>query len=135
MDSDRKTILLAEDDEAVREFVKAVLSVSQFNVITAVDANDAMEKAAAWEGRIDLLLSNIQMPGMTGIELATQLQRQRPEMKVLLMSGLQTGILVLDEGWQFLPKPFVPNMLRDKIRAMLGETQKRQMPESGAWGG
>ncbi len=56
---------------------------------------------------IDLLLSNIQMPGMTGIELATQIKIERPAIRVLLMSGFDSGLLVLNSGWRFLHKPFL----------------------------
>jgi len=55
------------------------------------------------------------MPGMTGIELATKITAQRPEIKVLLMSGFTGGMLVLNEGWHFLPKPFIPSQLRALI--------------------
>jgi len=61
------------------------------------------------------------MPGMTGIELAIQLNQERPDTKVLLVSGLATGMLVLNNGWQFLPKPFMSDMLKDRIRDFLSE--------------
>jgi hypothetical protein len=51
------------------------------------------------------------MPEMTGIELATQICQERPEMKVLLMSGFTGGMLILKEGWRFLDKPFIPSEL------------------------
>ena len=60
-------------------------------------------------------LSDFQMPGMTGVDLATQITLQRPQIKVLLMSGYPSGMLVLNEGWQFLPKPFIPSQLRALI--------------------
>lgn len=62
------------------------------------------------------ILSDVEMPGMTGIELAIRLNRTRPETRILLISGFDSGMLVLNNGWQFLPKPFVANMLRDRIR-------------------
>ena len=68
-----------------------------------------------------MLLSDVEMPGMTGIELAIQLNRERPEAKILLISGLDSGMLVLNNGWQFLPKPFMADMLRDRIRDFLTE--------------
>jgi DNA-binding NtrC family response regulator len=57
----------------------------------------------------------------TGIELAIQLNQERPDTKILLISGLDTGMLVLNNGWQFLPKPFMGDMLRDKVRDFLSE--------------
>ena len=82
---------------------------------------DALEKAREFDGTIHLLLSDIEMPGMTGIELAIQLNQERPNTEILLISGLATGMLVLNNGWQFLPKPFVADMLRDRIRDFLSE--------------
>ena len=61
------------------------------------------------------------MPGMTGIEVATQLSHERPHAKILLISGLHTGIPVLSNGWSFLPKPFMADMLRDRVRDFLSE--------------
>jgi DNA-binding response OmpR family regulator len=60
---------------------------------------------------------------MTGIELAIQLSSERPDTKILLISGLDSGMLVLNNGWQFLPKPFMADMLRDRVRDFLSERQ------------
>ena len=124
-----KTVLLAEDEEAVRTFAYAVLSNCGYQIIVAIDGLEALEKARQHTGEIHLLLSNIQMPNMTGIELATQLQLERPDVKVLLMSGLPAGLLVLDGGWQFLPKPFMAKMLKEKIALMLCEADRKALPE------
>ena len=118
-----RTILLAEDDSTVREFIVELLTTGGFKVLTAEDGLDALEKAKNHSGKIDLLLSNLQMPRMTGIELATQISMERPETKVLLMSGLTSGLLLLGKGWQFLPKPFLPDMLKQKIELVLNEAQ------------
>jgi CheY-like chemotaxis protein len=116
-----RTILFAEDDERVRKFVSALLTRCGYNVIVAENGTSALEKALQHAGVIDLLLSDIEMPGMTGIELAIQLNRERPTTKILLISGLASGMLVLNNGWQFLPKPFLSEMLRDRIRDFLAE--------------
>lgn len=129
MAPDTKTILLAEDEEPVRTFVNALLEASGYSVILAVDGKDALEKSKAYAGKIDLLLSNIVMPGMNGVELATRLRLERAETGILLMSGFASGFLVLDEGWQFLPKPFVPEMLKAKIRRMLKEANPEDTPK------
>ena len=118
-----KTILFADDDGQLQKFVAALLQMLGYRVIVAIDGRDALQKARGFEGVIHLLLSDIEMPGMTGIELAIQLNQERPDTKILLISGLETGMLVLNNGWQFLPKPFVSDMLRDRIRDFLSEQQ------------
>lgn len=126
------TILLADDDGELRKMVSALLTRYGYNLIVANDGRDALQKAHAFDGMIHLLLSDIEMPGMTGIELAIQLNQQRPDTKILMMSGLATGMLVLNNGWQFLPKPFMADMLRDRIRDFLSEhpATKEQLPDA-----
>jgi DNA-binding response OmpR family regulator len=116
-----KTILLAEDEHPIRTFVLAMLQKNGYNVLVAVDGHDALEQSRRFEGIIHLLLSDVEMPNMTGIELATQLQIDRPSIRVLLMSGMAAGMLLLNEGWQFLPKPFMSNLLKDRIHHLLEE--------------
>jgi DNA-binding response OmpR family regulator len=120
-DNSNKTILLADDDEQLRNFVAALLHKCGYNVIVAKNGKDALQKAREFDGTIHLLLSDVEMPGMTGIELAIQLNQERPDTKILLISGLATGMLLLNNGWSFLPKPFVSEMLRDRIRDFLSE--------------
>ncbi len=115
----RSTILFTDDEAQIRDVLVPLLEHYDFNMIVAVNGEDALEKSSAYEGDIDLLLTDIEMPGMTGIELAAQLSLDRPEMKVLLMSGRDFGALVLDEAWQFIQKPFLATMLRDKINLTL----------------
>jgi len=125
-----KTILFADDDGQLQEFVAALLHECGYKVILARDGNEAIKEARAFDGVIHLLLSDVEMPGMTGIELAIQINQERPETKILLISGLATGMLVLNNGWSFLPKPFMPEMLRDRIRDFLSEqpAMKEHLP-------
>jgi len=116
-----KTILLADDDGQLRKFVGSLLTKLGYRLIVATNGREALEKALAFDGKIDLLLSDVEMPEMTGIELAIQLNRARPDTRILLISGLASGMLVLNNGWQFLPKPFVAEMLKDRIRDFLAE--------------
>jgi DNA-binding response OmpR family regulator len=118
----QSTILFADDDDTLRDFVAALLQRCGYHVILARNGNDALQKAREFKGTIHLLLSDVDMPGMTGIELATQLNQERGDTKILLISGLPAGMLVLNNGWQFLPKPFMSEMLRDKIRDFLSES-------------
>jgi DNA-binding response OmpR family regulator len=127
-----KTILFADDDGQLQKFVSALLARCGYNLIIAGNGQEALQKAREFDGVIDLLLSDVEMPGMTGIELAIQLNQERPDTKILLISGLPSGVLVLNSGWQFLPKPFVSEMLRDRIRDFLSEQPpiKEHLPEA-----
>jgi DNA-binding response OmpR family regulator len=116
-----KTILFADDDGLLQKFVASLLKKAGYNLIVANDGKDALQKAREYNGTIHLLLSDVEMPHMTGIELAIQLNQERPDTKILLISGLETGMLVLNNGWQFLPKPFMAEMLRDRVRDFLSE--------------
>jgi len=118
-----KTILFADDDGQVQKFVATLLQKNGYNVITAHDGPSALQKAREFHGTIHLLLSDVEMPGMTGIELAIQISAERPDTKILLISGLDSGMLVMNNGWQFLPKPFMAGMLRDRVRDFLSEEQ------------
>jgi DNA-binding NtrC family response regulator len=116
-----KTILFAHEDGEVQKFVVALLTENGYNLILASDGKGALEKARAHDGMIHLLLSDVEMHGMTGIELAIQLGQERPDTKILLVSDLDSGLLLLNNGWQFLPKPFMTEMLRDRVRDFLSE--------------
>jgi len=126
-----KTILFADDDGQLQKFVAALLHGCGYKVIVAANGKDALQKARDFKGIIHLLLSDVEMPGMTGIELAIQLNQERPDTKILMISGLATGMLVLNNGWSFLPKPFVSDMLRDRIRDFLSDQPptKEHLPD------
>ena len=130
--NESKTILLAEDDAPIRKFVTALLTKCGYNLLVATDGKDALQQSQQFTGTIHLLLSDIEMPEMTGIELAIQINQHRPETKILLISGLDAGMLVLNNGWQFLPKPFMAEMLRDRVRDFLSEQPpiKERLPDA-----
>jgi DNA-binding response OmpR family regulator len=128
------TILLADDDGELRKLVLRLLTRCGYNLIVADDGRDALQKAREFDGVIHLLLSDVEMPGMTGIELAIQLNQERPDTKILLISGLATGMLVLNNGWQFLPRPFMADLLRDRVRDFLSEQPPAQEHVSGVLG-
>ena len=90
-------------------------------MLLATDGQNAFEIAQAHEGKIDLLISNVQMPGMTGPDLAARLKESRPEMKIMLISGYSQGLLILDNGWNFLQKPFTPKAILEKVESILAE--------------
>jgi CheY-like chemotaxis protein len=87
----------------------------------AAGGREALEIARRHEGVIDLLLSDISMPGeLNGVQLAERLVTSRPAIKVLLMSGYSPEDFQLAETWSFLPKPFSPAALLAKIQEMMG---------------
>jgi YesN/AraC family two-component response regulator len=94
-------------------------------VLVSVDGESALRLAGQHQGEIHLLLSDFEMPRMSGIELATKLSFAKPEIKVLMMSGFEGGTLVLNEGWHFLPKPFVGSQLRSIVTSILRPDKSR----------
>ena len=104
----RKTILVVEDTALVLNTVRIILENANFTVLAAASADEAMRLAESAK-TIHLLLSDVMMPDMFGPDLALKLKDGRPEMRVILMSGYPGGgMLVLNHGWYFIQKPFVP---------------------------
>jgi DNA-binding NtrC family response regulator len=119
----QKTILVTDDDPAVLKFVSGILVQNNYNVLTARNGKEAIQQSRDCNGEIHLLLSDFEMPGMGGIELATAISLERPEMQVLMMSGYVGGMLVLNEGWHFLAKPFIPSQLCTLISGLVSPTK------------
>ncbi len=117
------TILLTEDEDDVRELLGDMLGSHGFKVLPAANGAEALTRAAEFEGHIDLLLTDVVMPGGTGRDLARQLTVLRPGLRVLYMSGYpEHGSApgsVLEPGVPFIPKPFTRDVLLEKIRDML----------------
>jgi PAS domain S-box-containing protein len=118
-----ETILLAEDESAVRGVAARVLRSLGYNVLTATAGNDALEVAAAYQDRIHILLTDVVMPGLSGSELARRLQETRPDLKVLYMSGYTDEAIIhhglLTSNLAYLQKPFTPLALGRKVRSVL----------------
>jgi len=123
-----ETILLVEDDEVVRKLVSEVLGNEGYRLLEAANGLGALSICAQYEERIHLLLTDVIMPEMSGRELAHRLASQRPEMKVLYMSGYTDDVIVhhgvLDEGTAFIQKPFAADVLARKVREVLGHSGK-----------
>ncbi len=116
------TILLAEDDEAVRELTRRILTKAGYDILAAEDGEAALELAAAHPGTIELLLTDVVMPRMGGHELARQIRARRPEIDVVFMSGFpelkghRFSDLDQFEGARLLDKPFT----RSELLAAIG---------------
>lgn len=106
-----------------RQFVQIVLESRGYRVIAATSAHDALQQVARGSEPIDLLITDIVMPGMSGIELAQQIAELAPGLKVLFASGYTENTIVhhgvLDPGVSFLQKPFGPSQLAERVRAEL----------------
>jgi hypothetical protein len=116
-----QTILLVDDHQLFRDSIAALLSKSGYRVIAATNGSDALQKAYEFKGPIHLLVADVEMPGMSGIELAIQLRWARPDTKILLISGYDWRLLAEKYGWPFLGKPFHIDALREGIRKLLAE--------------
>lgn len=123
------TILLVEDEPALRELTHTILERQGYKVISAESPAQALETATAYSGSIHLLLTDVIMPGMSGRTLAEQIRARRPETKVLFISGYADDTVlhngqVLDANTSLLPKPFSPEALDLKIREVLGRVAR-----------
>jgi DNA-binding response OmpR family regulator len=118
-----ETILLVEDNDGVRECVAAMLTERGYTVVSARNGDEALAYSAAPDGRIDLLIADVVMPGHSGPSVAQQLARERAQMKVLYMSGYPdetiAGHGVRAAGMAFLAKPFTTGALCNKVREVL----------------
>jgi PAS domain S-box-containing protein len=119
-----ETVLVVEDHDDVRQMIIASLEACGYKVLQAANGRAAIELAGQHPGIIDLLVTDVIMPGMTGRELADGLALLRPDMKVLFISGYSGEVIahrgVLDAGVNYLPKPFTPAILAAKVKEVLG---------------
>jgi two-component system cell cycle sensor histidine kinase/response regulator CckA len=119
-----ETVLLVEDEDIVRNLGVRILGDLGYRIMQARNGAEALALAMGYKERIDLLLTDVVMPGMNGSELATQVVPLHPEMKVLFTSGYTDDAIVdhgvLHEGVSFIGKPFSPERLARKVREVLG---------------
>ncbi|HEY2547367.1 MAG TPA: PAS domain S-box protein [Candidatus Acidoferrum sp.] len=118
-----ETILLVEDEEAVRELASRILSAKGYSVVAAKSVREAEQFSEKHARKIDLLLTDIIMPEMSGRELARRITARNPKTRVLYMSGYTDNVLAqggeLEAGLAFLQKPFTPGALVQKVRDVL----------------
>jgi PAS domain S-box-containing protein len=124
-----ETVLVVEDDDSLRRLVHDVLRRHGYELLAARDGAEALALSGRHAGAIDLMITDVVMPGLGGRELARQLAPLRPAMKVLYVSGYTENAIVhhgqLDAGLEFLPKPFAPEELARKVRAILDNPSPR----------
>ena len=118
-----ETVLLVEDEEGVRKLVQGILARQGYQVLEATSGEEALDMAHEHKGKIDLLLSDVVLVGMSGRELSERMRIQMPTLKVIYMSGYTDDAIVrhgvLTESAEFLQKPFSSEHLLRKVRAVL----------------
>jgi len=125
-----ETILLVEDETGVRQLVREMLHRLGYTILEASSGADAIRIYDGYEGTIDLLLTDVIMPQMSGRDLAERLKGQHPHLKVLYISGYTDDMLahhgVLESNVFLLPKPFAPDDLAKMLRKVLDTPQTRR---------
>jgi nitrogen-specific signal transduction histidine kinase len=122
-----ETVLLVEDEESVRQLVRETLESKGYKVLEAENGEAALRIVSNYSDKIDMLITDVVMPGMSGRELSARLCASRPQTKVLYLSGYTEDAIghegVVDPDTAFLQKPFTLQMLSRKVREVLGERE------------
>jgi PAS domain S-box-containing protein len=128
----KETILIVEDEPGLREIVQDVMREYQYHVAVAASGAEALRIWDEWDGRFDLVLTDMIMPGgMNGLELVERLKKRKPELKVIYTSGYSdelTGKDLRQDDKVFLPKPYLPSQLARLVRKCLDAPVKRGQP-------
>ena len=122
--SGSETILIVEDEEEVRSFVVQALSSHGYRVLQAAEGNQALTLAERHTGSIDVLLTDVVLPGMNGRDLADRFRIARPKIKVIYTSGYTQDIIanrgVLPDDISYIPKPYTADQIAAKVREAIG---------------
>ena len=122
-----ETLLIVDDDAAIRRVINDTLEPLGYNLLEAGSGEDALALLNRTKEKIDLVLTDLIMPGINGQELIETLQKERPEIKFILMSGYTDDIVagrgVFEQGVEFINKPLLPMSLTNKIREVLDAKQ------------
>ena len=118
-----ETILMVEDDGEVRHFGRMILKRSGYHILEAANGEEALQIAKKHSGDIHLLLTDVVLPGINGMEVSERLKEVRPLVKALFVSGYTADVIarrgVLNPGVSLLHKPFTPDDLASKVREVL----------------
>jgi|SRR5579863_3279348 len=123
LETDPKTILVVDDDLSVLTVIKVMLESSNYNILLAHSAESALRFVEREDLAIDLMLTDVMMPDMSGPDLAEKVVALRPHLRVLFMSGFTDSevvrVKILDRALGFLPKPFTSDGLVERIEGAL----------------
>ena len=131
---DAETLLVVDDDAAVRKLIVAILRNQGYQVLEAADGQDALVVAGEHAAPIHLIVSDVKMPRMGGWKLLERLREWYPSIRFLLVSGYTQSAASLDHitdtPTAFLPKPFTPEQLSGSVRALLDRPRAKGNPRS-----
>jgi two-component system, cell cycle sensor histidine kinase and response regulator CckA len=131
-----ETVMVCDDDDDVRQLLVDLLRIRAYEVLEARDGKQALELAEAHTGRIDLLVTDLIMPELGGVELAQRLRARHADLRVLYVSGYTNDRELLaggmDEGAAFLAKPFMPGDLVLAVHALLLDSERQSAPPATA---
>jgi two-component system cell cycle sensor histidine kinase/response regulator CckA len=118
-------ILIVEDEEPVRMFSSRALKNKGYEVIEAYDAENGLEMADKYQGQLDVIISDVVMPGMSGPEMASIINEKYPNIKIIFVSGYGEDAFYerygIERKFNFLPKPYTLNQLASKVKEILGQ--------------
>lgn len=115
-------ILVAEDEVVIRNIVRHLLESEGHEVLAAADGEEALRLSRAYHGPIDLLITDVVMPRLDGLALIRQILEERPDLRILVMSGrLSPEFSPRAIDFPFLRKPFLPAAFREKLRQVLND--------------
>ncbi|GAA2650892.1 response regulator [Paractinoplanes durhamensis] len=125
-------VLLVEDDEDLREMTTQMLEMRGFTALVAQDAVSAITQLKVFDGTIDVLLTDLGLPGVSGGELARSAAAIRPTMEIVYISGIPQDIAIkkglIKAGSPFIAKPFTTDVLAGTLRSVLARHSNAQAP-------
>jgi CheY-like chemotaxis protein len=117
-------VLVVDDDSALLGLVTMLLQQGGYTVLSTSNGVEALMVYSSYRSSIDLVLSDVLMPGMNGVELAGRLRALNPALPILLMSGFVPDEIAIPEDLQLIPKPFNPSRLVEMIEEALAPTKE-----------
>ena len=128
LENELETILVVDDDPIILKIVISTLKRANFKILSINCAETALKLAERKEDRINLRLSDVEVPDLSGPDLGEALKKSRPDVHVMFMSGGSTGnLLVLNYGWVYIQKPFVPIKLDEMIYEVMHSPNRSQL--------
>jgi DNA-binding response OmpR family regulator len=131
-----ETIFIVEDNVQVRNLARLILISAGYKVLEAVDGIDALKQFHLRKEEIDLVVMDVVMPRMGGKDVMERMRRDKPDIEIIFTSGYSASEIhtnfILEEGLEFIPKPYSTDVLRSRVRAVLDGEQTRQSSVSQA---